>query len=229
MKKQPEILPLGQRSIASTFLFRSPNQSTGCEKKLDSRGSNQKGSSISLSDFLSKKLHKSPVLPGVVPGNKKFSVPACSKDTSKCVNGRFNRSKDGETGIPCALDAIFEQYKNTMKGDQYVSAPNDLGDVSVSVTNDVRTSRKRGLIEGSSGNQSARKVLAVLGEGSAEKPRRKVRMLDNIEKPSTLFNHYANGGGWWDCNMEGVDNEEVGCNEVWEGMGSTTLGGLEWH
>lgn len=39
----------------------------------------------------------------------------------------------------------------------------------------------------------------------------------------------ANGGGWWDCNMEGVDNEEVGCNEVWEGMGSTTLGGLEWH
>lgn len=86
--------------------------------------------------------------PKRLQGNKKFSVPACSKDTSKCVNGRFNRSKDGETGIPCALDAIFEQYKNTMKGNQYVSAPNDLGEVSVSVTNDVRTSRKRGLIEG---------------------------------------------------------------------------------
>lgn len=42
---------------------------------------------------------------------------------------------------------------------------------------------------GSSVNQSARKVLAVLGEGSAENPRRKVRKLDNIEKPSTLFNH----------------------------------------
>lgn len=39
----------------------------------------------------------------------------------------------------------------------------------------------------------------------------------------------ANGSGWWDCNMEGIDSEEVGCNEVWEGMGSTTLGGLEWH
>lgn len=227
MKKQPEILPLGQRSIASTFLFRSPNQSTGCEKKVESRGSNQKGSSISLSDFLSKKLHKSPVLPGVVPGNKKFSVPTCSKDTSNCVKGRFNCSKDGETGIPCALDAIFEQYKNTMKENQDVSAPNDFREVSV--TDNVRTSRKRGFIEGSSGNQSTRKVLAVLGEGSAEKPRKKVRMLDNIEKPSTLFNHYANGGGWWDCNMEGVDNEEVGCSEVWEGMGSTTLGGLEWH
>lgn len=29
--------------------------------------------------------------------------------------------------------------------------------------------------------------------------------------------------------MAGVDNEEVGSNEVWEGVGSTTLGGLEWN
>ncbi|KAK4354888.1 hypothetical protein RND71_027082 [Anisodus tanguticus] len=224
MKKQSEIRPLGQTSISSTFLFRSSNQSTGCEKKVESKAPNQKGSNISLSDFLSKKLHKSPVLPGVVPGNKKILVPA-----SKSVNEKINRSKDGETGIPCALDAIFEQYKNTMKGNQDVFTPNDSGEVSVSVTDDVRTSRKRGLIEGSSGNQSARKVLAVLGEGSAEKPTRKMRMLNNIEKPSTLFNHYANGGGWWDCNMEGVDNEEVGCSEAWEVRGSTTQGKLEWN
>lgn len=39
----------------------------------------------------------------------------------------------------------------------------------------------------------------------------------------------ANGCGWWEGDKEGVDSEEVGCNEVWEGMGSTTLGGLEWH
>ncbi|CAN4095711.1 unnamed protein product [Withania somnifera] len=225
MKKKREILPLGQRSIAATFLFRSTNQSIGCEKKVEKRASNQKGSSISLSDFLSKKLHKSPVLPGVVPGNKKSLVPGSSRDTSTCVNGQIDLPKDGETGIPCALDAIFEQYKNTIKGNHDVSAPNYSGEVYVSITDDVRTSRKRGLIEGSNQNQSARKVLAVLGEGSAENPTRKVRMRDNIEKPSTLFNHYANGGGWWDCNMEGVDNEEVGCSEVWEGMGSTTLGG----
>ncbi|KAM3198767.1 hypothetical protein P3L10_034494 [Capsicum annuum] len=167
--------------------------------------------------------------PNHMQGKKKFSVPSSSKDTSKCINGQINRSKYGEIGVPCALDAIFEQYKNTMKGNQDVSAPNDSVEVSVSITDDIRTSRKRGLTEGSSRTQSARKVLAVLGEGSAAKPRRKVRMLDNIEKPNTLFNHYANGGCWWDCNMEGVDNEEVGCNEVWEGMGSTTLGGLEWH
>lgn len=38
-----------------------------------------------------------------------------------------------------------------------------------------------------------------------------------------------NGGGWWDENMAGVDNEEVGCNDVWEGVGCTTLGGIEWN
>lgn len=39
----------------------------------------------------------------------------------------------------------------------------------------------------------------------------------------------ANGHGWWDCDREGVDSEEVGHKEVWEGVGSTTVGGLEWH
>lgn len=31
--------------------------------------------------------------------------------------------------------------------------------------------------------------------------------------------------------MEGVDNEELGfSDEVWEGVGSTTLGGIiDWH
>lgn len=52
------------------FIFCALLRSTGCEKKVEIRGSNQKGSSISLSDFLSKKLHRSPVLPGVVPVSK---------------------------------------------------------------------------------------------------------------------------------------------------------------
>ncbi|MCI07214.1 hypothetical protein A2U01_0028279 [Trifolium medium] len=34
----------------------------------------------------------------------------------------------------------------------------------------------------------------------------------------------ANGHGWWDDDMEGVDNEALGVSEVWEGVGSTTLG-----
>lgn len=40
----------------------------------------------------------------------------------------------------------------------------------------------------------------------------------------------ANGGGIWDSDMAGVDHEEVGFKEVWEGMGSTSLGGMgDWH
>lgn len=40
----------------------------------------------------------------------------------------------------------------------------------------------------------------------------------------------ANGRGWWESNMEGIDDEEVGVSEVWEGVGSTTMGGIiNWH
>ena len=40
----------------------------------------------------------------------------------------------------------------------------------------------------------------------------------------------ANGSGFWDCDMEGVDSEEVGHSEVWEGVGSTTFGDIvDWH
>lgn len=40
----------------------------------------------------------------------------------------------------------------------------------------------------------------------------------------------ASGGGWWHGDMEGVDGEEVGwTDDMWEGRGSVTLGGLEWH
>lgn len=40
----------------------------------------------------------------------------------------------------------------------------------------------------------------------------------------------ANGGGFWDSEMEGVDGEAVGFSEVWEGVGSTTFGGVvDWH
>uniref|UniRef100_A0A7N0RCQ5 Uncharacterized protein n=1 Tax=Kalanchoe fedtschenkoi TaxID=63787 RepID=A0A7N0RCQ5_KALFE len=29
--------------------------------------------------------------------------------------------------------------------------------------------------------------------------------------------------------QNGVDNDEIGACEVWEGVGSSTLGGLDWH
>lgn len=52
-------------------------------------------------------------------------------------------------------------------------------------------------------------------------------LTSHIDSYSLLAD--ANGGGWWDCSMEGVDDEEVGFGQVWEGVGSTTFGGIEWH
>ena len=39
-----------------------------------------------------------------------------------------------------------------------------------------------------------------------------------------------NGSGWWDSDMEGVDDGEMGFSEAWEGVGSSSLGGIiDWH
>ncbi|RVW27271.1 hypothetical protein CK203_103080 [Vitis vinifera] len=73
------------------------------------------------------------------------------------------------------------------------------------------------------------KHLVVLGGDPKPKQTGRLENFIRNKKPRPLFNHYANGSGWWDCNMEGVDGDEVGCNQAWEGVGSTTLGGLEWH
>ncbi|CAN1144523.1 hypothetical protein LINPERHAP2_LOCUS14155 [Linum perenne] len=70
-----------------------------------------------------------------------------------------------------------------------------------------------------------------LAVGKAQRSKRKPdqETLSSKKKRRKLYNHYANGNGWWDCDMEGVDSDEVGIGEVWEGVGSTTLGGIEWH
>ncbi|KAH7833347.1 hypothetical protein Vadar_005313 [Vaccinium darrowii] len=91
------------------------------------------------------------------------------------------------------------------------------------------------ILPGRDGEQSAQKNIVVLGEGQLNSvhpiPRAKGKEQSFIpsEKPRHQFNHYANGSGWWNCDMAGVDNEEVRSNEVWEGIGSTTLGGLDWN
>lgn len=40
----------------------------------------------------------------------------------------------------------------------------------------------------------------------------------------------VNGLGFWDCDMEGVDSEEVGYSEVWEGVGLIMFGDIvDWY
>ncbi|GJR24829.1 hypothetical protein Tco_0973356 [Tanacetum coccineum] len=43
------------------------------------------------------------------------------------------------------------------------------------------------------------------------------------------FKPNAGGNGWWDSDIEDIDNEAVGSNEVWEGVRPATMGGLDWH
>ncbi|XP_021816995.1 uncharacterized protein LOC110759251 isoform X1 [Prunus avium] len=84
------------------------------------------------------------------------------------------------------------------------------------------------------GKHSVRKHFTVLGGDPKPKPqdyqkRKRNESFVSKEKAGPAYNHYANGCGWWDCDREGIDNEEVGLNEVWEVVGCTTLGGIEWH
>ncbi|GKB86478.1 hypothetical protein Tco_0958750, partial [Tanacetum coccineum] len=79
------------------------------------------------------------------------------------------------------------------------------------------------------GKPPAPKCLVILGDDPKPRQANYNRPFIRKEKPLPLYNHYDGGSGWWDSDMEGIDNEAVGSNEVWEGVGSATMGGLDWH
>ncbi|CAA3011697.1 uncharacterized protein LOC111381114 [Olea europaea var. sylvestris] len=271
--QQSSVRPPGQRSIASTFLFRTSNRVGDFKKNVEIKAPNQTCSRVSLSDFLNQKLHKSSVLPTSVQGKQRpFVSPLSREELKRCAEGESGSKQRGDANVNCSLDGVFEMFKHVekFKKDNTDSCGNnEMGTIE---TDELQQTRKRkNQSEGHEDEPSARKRLIILGEDSKApsrgkkkkissmdelKPvfnychddepsaRKRIAVLGDDSKPSQrgkrktfsrkeehrpLFNHYANGGGWWDSNMEGVDNEEVGCNEVWEGMGSITLGGLEWN
>ncbi|KAK1429001.1 hypothetical protein QVD17_11200 [Tagetes erecta] len=80
------------------------------------------------------------------------------------------------------------------------------------------------------GKPFAPKGVVILGGDPMPKQAKYPNSFITKEKPPPpVYNHYASGSGWWDSDMEGIDNDEVGFNEVWEGVGSATIGGLDWH
>ncbi|KAG5531273.1 hypothetical protein RHGRI_026028 [Rhododendron griersonianum] len=236
--KHPTVRVLGQKSIPSTFLFRSLNhkQASHCKEdvKINAPG---KGSRVSLSDFLNKKLHKSSVLPNSDMGKERpFSSPVGSSEVNGSNQGLNGPKKRGETEVKSVVDVVFEQFKCTRKEKEDALRSCDDGEFVSSGTDAMERGRKRkSPLGGGYGEQSAQKNIVVLGEGHPNPihptPTSKGKDLSSVstKKPRHQFNHYANGSGWWNCDMAGVDNEEVGSNEVWEGVGSTTLGGLEWN
>ncbi|KAM7488737.1 hypothetical protein LguiB_026221 [Lonicera macranthoides] len=234
-KHHPSIRLLGQRSLSSTFLLGSSHRTADCKEDVqnNNNNANDRYSRVSLSDFLNRRLHKSTVLPTSVQGKERpFSSPVNGGKLKGSIEEGKDDKNRGETEVNGVLDIAFEQLKQTRKEKEDCVDLCTNGELGSSSSNEMQESRKRRNpfeVQGTNGIQSSRKALVVLGDDPKPIYKRRLTSFSRKEKPRPIYNHYANGSGWWDCNMEGVDSDEVGCHEMWEGVGSTTLGGLEWH
>ncbi|CAI9117800.1 OLC1v1019285C1 [Oldenlandia corymbosa var. corymbosa] len=224
--KQSSIRPVGQRSIQSTFIRSATRPGTGiCEKDVVFKAGNEKGSRVSFSEFLSRKLHRNSVLPGFAKGKEEPSISPVGCKNLSSLNAEKGKKEAEEDERDFAIDIVLQQFKHT-KTEKESARPVGDNEHRNATADAIDESRKR---KRADQVEYSKKVLAVLGDDSGVKRERMKKNLAINETPKVLYNHYANGGGWWDCNMEGVDNEEVGCSEVWEGVGTATLGGLDWN
>ncbi|KAF2285643.1 hypothetical protein GH714_006150 [Hevea brasiliensis] len=107
------------------------------------------------------------------------------------------------------------------------------GDLGTSNSNNDQVTRKRrNPFEDGDEKHAIRKTSLVLG-GDPE-PKQRTRLRSSLATKNqdlsiitvsvksrkhcaySLILADANGCGWWDCDMEGVDTEEVGTGEIWE-------------
>ncbi|CAH9132925.1 unnamed protein product [Cuscuta epithymum] len=215
--KQTSIRVVGQRSITSTFRLHHSARSNDRKKDVEIKSPSEKRPTISLSDFLNKKLDKASVLPGSVKRkDKQFLSPEGSNGDTKLCN---KDEKNGEKGVGqhCSLDIMFEKLKQADKREEHGDTDRSCDETMTSCSEDMeRSMKRRKVFAGNGHKQSVGKVVVVLGEDSKSKQKRNGKRHEIPEKSTTYFNHYANGGGWWDSEKEGVDNEEVGCNGTWE-------------
>ncbi|KAJ8499594.1 hypothetical protein OPV22_010146 [Ensete ventricosum] len=220
--RQSGVRQFGQTSLPLSFFSKSRRVPDEHHPK---RSSNKQP--VPLSEFLNRKLIKT------------TDRSVKEKQTSFSSIGTATKDSSSRTDEACGRfildDVIFRQFKVSTKGkeqSEITGGGESRGSQLESYTEGGDNSRKRKNPFDSSGGAgervTARKSVIVLGDDP--KPRRSRRGKTTVEaKNKPLYDHYANGSGWWDCSKEGVDSEEVGCNDFWEGMGSTTLGGLEWH
>ncbi|XP_007034410.2 PREDICTED: uncharacterized protein LOC18602755 isoform X1 [Theobroma cacao] len=225
--KQTPTRVFGQYTIASTFLSRSSNFSE--ELKEDSRNKDSK-KFTSLSDFLNRKLPRSSGIPKTVQEKSRPFSSLLLRKEGDSVNKQNESKKEEETEKKDVIDkVVFEQFKqdSTEKVDCMVSS----GGVGEEEEKEETSRKRQNPFEGLVEEHRTRRPFLVLGD-DPPKPKKRGRRECSLsnKKPKPHYNHYANGCGWWDCDMEGVDSEEVGSGEVWEGVGSTTFGGIvDWH
>ncbi|KAL9286703.1 hypothetical protein AtEden1_Chr4g0288621 [Arabidopsis thaliana] len=249
MKKPiPKIRVFGQRSIASSFLNRCSipvdDSSEIPPEKVENR-SKLNNSVLFKPNNTEERL-------------RPFTSLVSSKDRLKSLMERKSREekKNGDGGLEKMMLQQFkpreiqisEEVSRDVTGevnlelvDQTAAEETDhMAPYSTEINEDIivrddKTSKKRkDPFEGMESMSRTGKSVMVFGDNSkVSKPmqrERERRSNNNSKKQRPIYNHYANGSGWWDCDMEGVDSEEVGHREVWEGVGSTTFGDIvDWH
>ncbi|KAJ3682367.1 hypothetical protein LUZ60_014940 [Juncus effusus] len=211
-------LPFGQTSISS-FLSKSravqEDEQSDAPNHSVSQASNKDSVKVTTKTIKEKKSSFS-------------SIGATFKNTS------IEKEKDKDKNI--LSEAIFKQFNSSALKQDNISGKEKAEDRDNSESETIESevcfeSRKRKNPFGDDSKNPAPKIL-VLGDdpkprSKGPKPKKRVTAskVDKTGKP--IYNHYANGRGWWDGDREGVDNEEVGwTEEMWEGMGSSVLGNL---
>ncbi|KAI4338289.1 hypothetical protein L6164_016631 [Bauhinia variegata] len=225
--KHTPIRVFGQRLIPSSFRSLPSNLSDDSKRNVGNVASGE-GTRISLSDFLNRKLQKSSGLSGRVPGKSTPFLSPLGLRTSTDGHDAGSVKQTEEETKNVNDKMILQRFKHT--DEENHDSPSSINEVENSVVDDIQESKKRkDPFEGENERHAVRKKVVVLG--GEPKPRQKERTESCKEKPKQpLYNHYKNGRGWWDYDMEGVDNEEVGFTEIWEGVGSASLGGIvDWH
>ncbi|KAF8088501.1 hypothetical protein N665_0538s0002 [Sinapis alba] len=134
-------------------------------------------------------------------------------------------------------DASFEPLDQTTaeEVDLLTTCFTEIND-DIIVKDDKLSKKRKDPFEGLESMDRTRKPVLVFGDNSKvsksmmQEEGERGSNSTSCKKRKPTYNHYANGSGFWDCDMEGVDSEEVGHSEVWEGVGSTTFGDIvDWH
>ncbi|KAI7735630.1 hypothetical protein M8C21_031946 [Ambrosia artemisiifolia] len=197
----------GQRSILSSFTPRPSAVDDGAHQEtLVNNNKKKKRPNISLSDFLDRKLHKTSKL---VQGKEK---PFLSPGASVGANHLFNGDKKTKgPDLDGTLDIVFQQFKHNKENEDNVYFNvEDSTTTHVTKESQIEDLRKQtNQFEGLHGKPPAPKGLVVLGGDPMPKQAKYQKSFIRKEKPLPLYNHYASGSGWWDSDMEGIDNDEV--------------------
>ncbi|KAL3642087.1 hypothetical protein CASFOL_012902 [Castilleja foliolosa] len=155
-----------------------------------------------------------------------FSSPMGAEQSERGADRESVKKEGREAETKFSIDVAFNMFKNVERDKTDSSNSRSANENGIFNLHNIQQTRKRKNLN--EDKPTAQKRLALLGENSKPVQRSRREKIAK-EEPIPLFNHYKNGGGWWNDSMEGVDNDEVGCNNVWEGVGCTTLGGIEWH